>query len=77
MGIVDVKSYYIETVDDIADRVRPLLGARAGGSIVVRARLRIESGQLDGLHGRSCTTWWPAYIACVWSKRHDSARLVS
>ena len=42
VGIVDVKSYYIETVEDIAARVEACLGICPGRQALLCARLRAE-----------------------------------
>ena len=42
VGIVDVKSYYIETVEDIAARVEACLGPRSSRQALLCARLRTE-----------------------------------
>ena len=39
VGIIDVKSYYIETPEDVAERVRLLPEARAGGAAVASRRI--------------------------------------
>ena len=40
VGIIDVKSYYIETPEDVANRVRRCLKHAPAERLVVRARLR-------------------------------------
>ena len=58
VGIIDVKSYYIETPEEVARPRAPLPALRAGGAAVVRAGLRAEpDGALGGAaeareHGR-------------------------
>ena len=48
VGVIDVKSYYVETPDDVAERVR-LSSSRAARAAGVRARLRPEpDGALGG-----------------------------
>ena len=48
IGIIDVKSYYIETPEDVAQRVRACLKYCAAGAAGVRARLRLESDRSLG-----------------------------
>ena len=49
VGIIDVKSYYIETPADVAERVRLCLKHAPAEQLLVRARLRTEpDGALGG-----------------------------
>ena len=69
VGIIDVKSYYVETPEDVADRVRLCLKHAAGGAAELRAGLRVEpdravggaaeaaehgGGREDGAEGAGC-----------------------
>ena len=42
VGVIDVKSYYIETPEDVADRVRRCLQYAPAGAARLRAGLRPE-----------------------------------
>ena len=50
VGIIDVKSYYIETPEDVAARIRRCLQYAAAGAAGIRAGLRPEP---DGAMGGS------------------------
>jgi 5-methyltetrahydropteroyltriglutamate--homocysteine methyltransferase len=41
VGVIDVKNYYIETVADVAERIRKCLQLCAGGKIIGGSGLRI------------------------------------
>ena len=49
VGVIDVKSYYIETPEDVADADSKMPAICAAGTLGVRARLRFEP---DGAVGR-------------------------
>ena len=49
VGVIDVKSYYVETPEDVARRVRRFVAARAAGAARVLDRLRPQpDGALGG-----------------------------
>ena len=52
---IDVKSYYVETPEDVAERVRHFLQLRAARAARVRARLRAEPDGALGGEGASST----------------------
>ena len=60
VGIIDVKSYYIETPEDVAERVRRCLAPRAGRAARVRARLRPQPDRALGRAAEARATWSPA-----------------
>ena len=58
VGVIDVKSYYVESPEDVEERVRACLRARAGGAAQRVARLRalpdrpLGGAAQAGEHGR-------------------------
>ncbi len=48
VGVIDVKSYYVETPEDVAARVRRFVAARAAGAARLLDRLRAQSDRALG-----------------------------
>ena len=53
VGVIDVKSYYVETPEDVADRVRMCLRHAPAERLVLGAGLRAQPDRPWASHGRS------------------------
>ena len=74
VGIIDVKSYYIETPADVAERVRRCLAAARPRSGSHSRPTAASARRRGGPPGRSCATWWRAWRSCakeLGSRIHD------
>ena len=58
VGIIDVKSYYIETPEDVAERVRLCLQHAPRGATRLRAGLRPQPDGALGGEAEAARTWW-------------------
>ena len=70
-GVIDVKNYYLETADDVAERIDAVLAAGVPAErLTPRPRLRLQPDRPLGDHAPSSVRWSPAATSSLGRARH-------